>query len=198
MQPHKEIRLQEDKKSSERDKRDSKLISRICRGDENALKELYFTYYSRLYRFISRINGGFFIDEIINDIMYVVWKKAPTYNQSCLPSTWIFGIAYNKARQSIGKIYSDNEISLETMETESPQFGSIDPGLKNLETSDLLGEAFKALSPEQRAVVELTYFHGMSYREISRLMESSENTVKTRMFHARKKLSNVLKKWQIT
>jgi len=34
-------------------------------------------------------------------VMYVVWEKAETYNQQCQPSTWIFGIAYNKARQSL-------------------------------------------------------------------------------------------------
>lgn len=188
------IRFHNDKNTSELDKKESKLIARICQGDENALKELYFINYSRLYRFISRINGGHFIDEIINDVMYVVWKKAATYNQTCLPSTWIFGIAYNKSRQSIGRIQDDKEVSLDTLEIESPQFGSIDAGLKQLELSDLLVEAFKILSPEQRAVVELTYFHGMSYSEISKLMDSPENTIKTRMFHARIKLLNVLKR----
>lgn len=192
MKTHNGIRFRNDKNTSDPGKKESELIARICQEDELAMKELYLIYYNRLYRFISRVNGGYFIDEIINDVMFVVWKKASTYNQACLPSTWIFGIAYNKARQSILKIQNENEVSLDTLENESPQFGEHDTGLMQLEMSDLLSEAFKSLSPEQRAVVELTYFHGMSYREISTLMDSSENTVKTRMFYARVKLSNVL------
>ena len=55
-----------------------------------------------------------------------------------------------------------------------------------------LETAFVVLSPEQRAVVELTYFHGMHYSEIAELMACPENTVKTRMYHARKKLAPIL------
>ncbi len=57
---------------------------------------------------------------------------------------------------------------------------------------DLLARALRQLSPEQRAVVELTYFHGYSYREISEIAGCPVNTVKTRMFHARAKLRTVL------
>ncbi len=174
-------------------RKEAELIDRIGKADENALKELYCLYYSRLFRFISRINGGDYLDEIINDVMYVVWKKAHTYNQSCLPSTWIFGIAYNKARQSIRTLQKGMEESLDMTETESFQLGTADYGLMQLETSDWLEEAFKSLSPEQRAVVELTYVQGMNYREIAKLMDCSENTVKTRMFYSRKKLSKVFR-----
>ena len=50
------------------------------------------------------------------------------------------------------------------------------------------------LSPEQRAVVELTHFNGMHYAEIAKIVDCPENTVKTRMFHARKNLASVLEK----
>ncbi len=187
------FRLHNNKDTSELKKKELKLIARICQKDENALKELYFIYYSRIYKFISRMNGGYFIDEIINDVMFVVWKKAATYNQTCLLSTWIFGIAYNKIRQSISKIHNEKEVSLDTLEVESAQFGALDTGLKQIEMSNLLDEALRSLSLEQRAVIELTYVHGLNYREISTLMDTPENTVKTRMFHARIKLLKVLK-----
>jgi RNA polymerase sigma-70 factor (ECF subfamily) len=47
------------------------------------------------------------------------------------------------------------------------------------------------LSPEQRAVMELVYYHGMCYSDIAKVMRCPENTVKTRMFHARKKLRSL-------
>ena len=48
--------------------------------------------------------------------------------------------------------------------------------------------ALRTLSADQRAAVELTYFHGFSYPEIAQIVDCPTDTVKTRMFHARKRL----------
>ncbi len=129
------------------------------------------------------------IEEIINDVMYTVWEKASSYNHQCLLSTWIFGIAFNKVRQALRKDKHSKEDSLDDMDVDSLEFGNLDVGIKQLEMSDWLESGFKMLSPEQRAVVELTYVEGLHYSEIALLMECPENTVKTRMFHARKILA---------
>jgi RNA polymerase sigma factor (sigma-70 family) len=57
---------------------------------------------------------------------------------------------------------------------------------------DLVYRAVALLPPKQRAVVELTYFHGYSYGEIAEIVGCPENTVKTRMFHARSRLKELL------
>ena len=169
------------------------LISRIANGDENALEQLYHVYYSRLLRFIARTTGRVDrADEVINEVMYVVWQKAETYNCSCRPSTWIFGIAYNKSRKVMQKSSFDQAESLDSMDGENLLFGRQDTGLKQLEMFNWLETALDELSPVQRTVVELTYFHGMHYSEIALLMDCPENTVKTRMLHARKKLAPIL------
>ncbi|MEQ8662732.1 MAG: sigma-70 family RNA polymerase sigma factor, partial [Gammaproteobacteria bacterium] len=59
---------------------------------------------------------------------------------------------------------------------------------------DLLDKALAGLSPDHRAVVELTYFHGMHYREIGEIMGCPENTVKTRMFNARRNLCAIVER----
>ena len=175
-------------------KRETDLIVRISRADEKAFELLYHEYYSRLFRFIARITRrSDAIDEIINDVMYVVWGKAATYDQQCRPSTWIFGIAYNKARQSLRSIQAEDDESLDAMEEDNEIFGKFDSGLKQLELDNWLEFAFDELSPEHRAVIELTYYQGMHYSEIAELMACPENTVKTRMYHARKKLASILK-----
>jgi len=169
------------------------LIARIAKGDENALEQLYHDFYNRLLRFISRTTGhADYIDEVINEVMYVVWEKAGTYNQKCQPSTWIFGIAYNKARKSMQKSRFDQAESLDSMDSENSLFGRDDNQLKQLELQNMLENAFEVLSPEQRTVIELTFFHGMHYDEIAELMDCPKNTVKTRMYHARKKLASFL------
>jgi RNA polymerase sigma-70 factor (ECF subfamily) len=168
------------------------LITRTATRDEDAFEALYSLYYYRLFRFIYRIAGRLdIIEEVINDVMYVVWEKAATYNQTCRLSTWIFGIAYNKSR---------NHKNLSTLQLKHDSIDDVsenllpcgDDWIKKLETEDWLGNAFEVLSVEQRTVVELTYYHGMSYQEIAVLMDCPENTIKTRMFHARKKLASAL------
>jgi len=171
------------------------LLAKIAKGDENALEQLYHNYYNRLLRFITRMTRGTDrIEDVINEVMYVVWQKAGSYNQNCLPSTWIFGIAYNKVRKSMQKTKFDLVESLDLMDSENIQLGRNDPELKQLELRNTLEKAFDILSAEQRTVIELTYFHGMHYKEIAELMNCPENTVKTRMYHARKKMASILVK----
>jgi RNA polymerase sigma-70 factor (ECF subfamily) len=168
------------------------LIVRTVAGDEDAFECLYSLYYSRLFRFVYRTTGRLeVIDEVINDVMYVVWDKASTYDRSCRLSTWIFGIAYNKARahNSPSKLQA-NQDSIDDVSEDLLPCG--DNWIERLETENWLTNAFDVLSLEQRVVVELTYYHGMHYQEIALLMGCPENTVKTRMFHGRKKLATAL------
>jgi RNA polymerase sigma factor (sigma-70 family) len=177
-------------------KQDADLIAQICRADEQAFELLYHRFYSRLFRFIARITRRTdIIDEVINDVMYVVWEKAETYNGHCQVSTWILGIAYNKARQTLRNSQSSAEESLDEMEVDKlytavAQHDTVAP---QTEMENWLESAFDMLSADQRAVIELTYYHGLHYSEIAELMGCPENTVKTRMHHARKKLALILK-----
>ena len=176
--------------SSQNNHRDTRLINRICSGDENALEQLYHNYYPRLFRFIARTTWRKDLnEEVINDVMYTVWEKAATYNHQCKLSTWIFGIAYNKVRQALRDNNHFNEDSLDDMELDGALFGKEDAQLQQLETYEWLDSILKLLSPDQRTVVELTYFEGLHYSEIALLMDCPENTVKTRMHSARKILA---------
>jgi RNA polymerase sigma-70 factor (ECF subfamily) len=173
--------------------RDADLITRLCNADENALEQLYHHYYTRLFRFIARVTRrDDLIDEIINDVMYVVWEKAASYDQHCKPSTWIFGIAFNKARQALRDAGRREEESFDDLDKDSSWLGRQDAGLLQLEMDDWLGAALGKLSPEHRGVIELTYYEGLHYSEIAAIMGCPENTVKTRMHHARKNLAVIL------
>lgn len=169
------------------------LIAKTATGDEQAFEQLYQIYFGRLFQFVlhtTRRQDG--IKEIINDVMYVVWEKASTYDQVCRPSTWILGIAYLKSLKSAkqSRIREDRSVELNS---ELDYFPDSDAQwVSQLETNNWLEVAFGELSTEQRAVVELTYYQGLHYREIAEIMQCPENTVKTRMFHARKILAKVL------
>jgi RNA polymerase sigma factor (sigma-70 family) len=173
--------------------RDADLIARLCNADEYALEQLYHHYYTRLFRFIARITRrDELIDEIINDVMFVVWEKAASYDPKCKPSTWIFGIAFNKARQVMRDANRAEEESLDELDADSSWLGKQDAGMNQLELDEWLESALSTLSPEHRAVIELTYYEGLHYSEIAVIMGCPENTVKTRMHHARKNLALIL------
>ena len=161
-------------------KQDRILLQRIANKDKVALAELYRTYQPRVLRFIANlVRDSSARGEIVNDVFMVIWLKAATFRGNAAPSTWILGIAYKKAikwssRQHPQDSYVDNLL-----------LGTPAESLVEMEE---FHKTLDLLSTEQRAVIELTYFFGYSYHEISGILGCPENTVKTRMFHARRKL----------
>jgi RNA polymerase sigma-70 factor (ECF subfamily) len=173
---------------------DLALLADINRGDARALHTLYVKYYHRLLRFIHRITGQ--IDaaqEVINDVMLVVWKDGKSFAGRSTVATWILGIAYNKALKLAEKSrrWSDRAADVDFDEW-SERFADPVELTQVTEVADLLEHGLRGLTSEQRAVVELTYFFGCSYEEIAAITNSPVNTVKTRMFYAREKLRRLL------
>jgi RNA polymerase sigma-70 factor (ECF subfamily) len=169
---------------------DADLIALVCAADDAAFETLYKRYYPKLFRFSLRTTRRLDqVEEIINDVMYVVWKKAASFRPETRASTWIFGIAYKKCLKSIAERAEVEHMELADAEALIP--GVLDSGLKNLELADWVAMAFSQLPPGQRAVLELAYHHGLHYQEIAQIMDCPENTVKTRMFHARKKIKSL-------
>ncbi len=176
---------------------DLKLLTSIANGDMDAFEQLYHRYQKRLFNFSYRMTGRLdVIEDIINDVMYLVWQKASTYNQKSRPSSWIIGIAYNKSLSHCRQT-KQQELEIPIEDIDDSLIPGNDRWLSVLENQDWLNIAFQYLSAEQRLVLELTYWNGMHYREIAALMNCPENTVKTRMFYARKRLAVALHQEQI-
>jgi RNA polymerase sigma-70 factor (ECF subfamily) len=167
------------------------LIRRIGDGDPKAFERLYKRYYHYLFRFVYRITHRLeLVEDIINDVMFVVWQKARGLEPKSRASAWILSIAYRKSLKSLyhSRITS-NDVPLEEIEHD---LSSDEAMIEQLELEDVLSVALGSLSPEQRSIMELVYFHEMHYSDIAEVIGCPENTVKTRMFHARKKLRSLL------
>lgn len=163
------------------------LLARTATGDRAAFESLYRCYRPRLLRFLARIlPSPAAAEEALNDTMLVVWRRATTFNASCKLSTWIFAIAYRtalKARRSLDDPIED------PLQDEADEGGAGPEGrLIAAQQAAAVRRMLDALPAEQRAVVELTYFQDFSYREIAVVLCCPVDTVKTRMFHARRKL----------
>lgn len=166
------------------------LLSRVARGDRDAFERLYRAYLPRLTRFLQQVmRRTSVVEEAINDTMLVVWRKAATYSGDSKVSTWIFAIAYRRGLKLLKRF--DEPVSDE-MDLSSPGEDATESGVLQLELRAVLGAAMAQVSAEQRAVIELTYYQGCAYREIAEIMGCPVDTVKTRMFHARRRLRLLL------
>jgi RNA polymerase sigma-70 factor (ECF subfamily) len=162
------------------------LLRRIAAGDRLAFESLYRGYFPRLTRFLERVvRRPHVVEEVLNDAMLVVWRKAASFNGESKVSTWIFSIAYRKALKAIKRF--DEPVEADDRELESTQPGP-EGQLMQRQRWELLLQQIGRMSAEQRAVIELTYYHGYAYREIAQIMGCPVDTVKTRMFHARRRL----------
>ena len=169
------------------DERERALLARIAERDSAAMKELYLLYQRRLARFLMRLTTRYELaEEIINDTFWVVWQHAGDFRGASRVSTWILGIAYRRGLKTLryaGPPPADFDVEAEA--------GSEEPA-KQEELSEWLDVALQRLPLEQRMVIELAYHVGHSCEEIASIMECPVNTVKTRMFHARRKLKGLL------
>ena len=167
-----------------------RLISRIAAGELRAFEELYRVYYPRLTRFLERvIRRPGIVEEVLNDTMLVVWHRANGYNGRCKVSTWIFAIAYRKALKALQRF---DEPVADDGEKRADDGPGPDEQVGRWQLREALTKALDGLSAEHRAVVDLTYFHGMGCREIAEIVACPVDTVKTRMFHARRRLKTLL------
>ena len=81
------------------------LVGRVASGDGDAFEALYRCFYPRLRRFLERMTRRpQLVEEILNDTMLVVWRKAHTYNLRSKVSTWIFAIAFRKALKELKRV----------------------------------------------------------------------------------------------
>jgi RNA polymerase sigma-70 factor (ECF subfamily) len=175
---------------------DRVLLEQVARQDRRAFEVLYRRYYRRVFHFVARlVRQEAAAEEVVSDVMFAVWQGAGSFQGASSVSTWMLGIAYRQAMKLIEKnrkhsvVDSNDEVLAATVDVHP----DADPELAAMSDSysALLQTGLSGLQPHHRVVVELTAM-GHSYGEISQVIGCPENTVKTRMFHARLQLKRYL------
>ncbi|MBS0374301.1 MAG: sigma-70 family RNA polymerase sigma factor [Proteobacteria bacterium] len=166
------------------------LLRRISSGDRDAFRDLYLRYHRRLARFLTRLTHRYEdAEEVINDTLWIVWQRAGEFRDASRVSTWIMGIAYRRALKLIRRAQTHaRAMSLEVLDAEPVARDAIEATLER----EVLERHLARLPLEQRLVLEFTYYLDHSCEEVAEIMECPVNTVKTRMFHARRKLRILL------
>ncbi len=182
---------------------DLRLIARVAAKDQQVFTILYQRYAPRLGRFLSTsLKSDVLVDEAVNDTMLVVWRKAGQFDPDrARLSTWLFGIAHHAGLRALARSTKESCTPPpigEECDHEEPENAN-DPATTVLgwELGRELMAALQQLSPEHRAVIELTFVEGFSHPQIASIVGCPENTVKTRMFHARRQLAQLLSRLEL-
>ena len=169
------------------------LLRRVAEQDRAAFQELYLIYHRRIARFLLRLTSRHDVaEEVINDSLWVVWQRAGDFRGESTVSTWIMGIAYRRALKTL-RSRTAREWFIDLVE-KLPAWADEDSeyAVDRAVDREWLASALSQLPTEQRAALELAYLFGHSCEEIAVIMHCPVNTVKTRMFQARRKLKAIL------
>lgn len=171
---------------------DEVVLKQIAQGDEEALAVFYRRYEARLFNFIqTKLHDAFEAADVLNEVFLEVWHKAGSFQGRSKVSTWLFSIAYYKVVDRLRKT-RPTQLEDEAMVELADESPTILSCLIGGEQADQVRYCIQTLSTAHRAVMDLTFFEEMSYSEIARVVDCPENTVKTRMFHAKQAMKKCI------
>ena len=186
--------------SRTRDHEWATLIVRVARGDESALSKLYDETSRLIFGLTLRILGDkATAEEVLLDVYCQVWRQAASYDSSRgAPLAWLMTIARSRSidRLRAGKQDQQRRESLDAVGDQPSAIDNPEETGVIAERRALVRSALASLTPEQRQVIELAYYGGLSHSEIAERLEQPLGTVKTRtrlgMMKLREMLSPVL------
>jgi RNA polymerase sigma-70 factor, ECF subfamily len=174
------------------DASDDALIKAIGCGDRHAMALLYGRHHVRVYRFALRItDDASSAEDVVSEVFLEAWRKADRFEARAQVSTWLLAIARNKSRSEVQR-RSANHLDWETIEIEDPA-DDAEISSQKRDRSELIRRCLSQLSAVQREVIDLVYYHDKSVTDVASIVGVPANTVKTRMFHARRRIGMFLK-----
>lgn len=174
---------------------DEALIKRIAAADRAAMRLLFNRHNAPVFRYLKRmVRIDALAEDLVSDVFMDVWQQAGRFEGRSSVSTWLIGIARFKALSALRKpnhksLDDDDEIA------ETLVDGADDPEVvrQKEDKAQVLRRCLKLLSREHGEIIDLVYYHEMSIEEAAATIGIPENTVKTRLFYARKKLAEIAK-----
>jgi RNA polymerase sigma-70 factor (ECF subfamily) len=168
------------------------LLKRIGLADQSAMDTLYRQQQRSVYAFaLQFVSNPHDAEDVVVETFLEVWRHAARFAGQSKATTWILGIARHKA---LDKVRAREHVLLGSDEwdaiaetTPSNEETAADK-LSRGEEAALVRECLERLPAEQRECMHLVFFHDMGLAEVASLQGVPENTVKTRLFHARRKL----------
>lgn len=173
------------------------LLDRVARQDQAAFRELHKAFSRRVFAYLlNMVNDHGRAEEILVDTMYEVWRAPARFRGDSQFATWLIGIARNKALMAYrsrrpDELHDDLDDIAETRAADTPD-GFAELAAK--QRSEGVKVCMGRLSDEHRECMHLVFFEGLALAEVAGIQGCPENTVKTRLFHARQKIKQCLQR----
>jgi len=168
------------------------LVDKVAGGDHVAFRWLFRRFQRPVHAYLSRlVRTPHIADELVNETMLELWRGASRFGGRSTVSTWLFGIARHKAIDHLRRRRS-GDLGEETIAEMADPAPTPEDSVTTASVSELVGRLMSRLSVEHREVLHLAYREELSVEEIASVVDCPVNTVKTRMFYARKRLKTLL------
>lgn len=174
---------------------DVELLTAVARGDEQALGLVYDRYRLILFGLVLRIlHSRQEAEDVLQEVFLQVWNKAADFDESRgRPFTWLVTLARSRAIDRLRSLGSRERVAQEAArEVVEASSDAIEDTIRAQE-GRVVRNALQELPPEQRQLLELAYFEGLTQSEIAKRVKSPLGTVKTRMRAGMAKLRDSLR-----
>jgi RNA polymerase sigma-70 factor, ECF subfamily len=172
---------------------DNMLLESIADGGRSAMHIFYSRHNVRVYRFVLRIvRNATLAEDLTSQVFLDVWRTARQFERRSQVSTWLLSIARFKALTALRQRRHEDIDQDHVLEI-ADQSDTPETSLERNKTSAILRACIAKLSAAHREIINLVYYHEKSVEEVGAIIGIPQSTVKTRMFHARKQLADLLR-----
>lgn len=187
---------------------DAMLVERTVAGDQKAFELLVIKYQRRIQRLIGRmVRDVDLVEDIAQETFIRAYRALAQFRGEAQFYTWLYRIAVNTAKKALMELKRDPTVSENFFKSgqsdESDETSPLENELINSETPEavlagkeiaqMVNAAMEALPEELRQAITLREIEGLSYEEISEVMNCPIGTVRSRIFRAREAISARIK-----
>jgi RNA polymerase sigma-70 factor (ECF subfamily) len=179
------------RQSPEVETSDQAVIARVAAGDEQVMRILFARHNVKVFRFLTRLVGdAASAEDLLSEVFLEAWRQAARFEARSRLATWLLAIARHKALSALRqRRLQGSDAGLESIAdaADNPEVA-----LQKRDTGAILRDCLEQLSSAHREIIDLIYYHGRTIDDAARILGVPQNTVKTRMFHARKRIADLL------
>jgi RNA polymerase sigma-70 factor (ECF subfamily) len=171
---------------------DEVLVGLIAKGDRDAMQVLYSRHSARVFRFLLRfVDSEATAEDLVSEVFIEAWRHAGKFEARSQALTWLLAIARHKALSARRRRTTD-VLDGDVLEFIEDTADDPEAAAQKSERSALLRDCLKQLSPAHREIIDLVYYHERTIDDVAEIIGVPQNTVKTRMFYARKRLAELM------
>lgn len=179
---------------------DAKLVQDFLGGNHQAFNKLIGRWQDRIHHFAYRyFANNDDAAEITQKTFIKAYQKLNTLEDAGKFGSWLYRIANNLCLDELKRVGRKRSTSLEALKTapQSETERAADSALMRNEAIVLLHKALLQLPNEQRMVVIMKEYEGLTFREIAEILDESENTIKSRLYYGLRALRKTFDSWNI-